>query len=516
MVDRGESTAAMELANTLRQFGGMVADYGIKQQQTRGAQEGTIAGASGRPNFQKGWRTMTAYGQAYNNAATRSYAIKAEADAEDQAARLEVDAANDPSKFEATFGAVAKSTIKAAPPEARAILTEVYNRRMTEGRMRLINAQATEQHTQARSDLAEGVARANDRIARMRASGDPAQLAQADEEEVKRNLMIDGAAGDGTISPVERIAYHQDAINQTFEDTIVAQLEAEIANPKGDPAGFILKFDAQAKLDETLSPEQKQKLHTRLVATLADHQRLANLADANNNAELKARWAESERDGTARFIRGTLTSSWLAAKLDRNEIDPAIARTLSDGLRSHPDAISDSHELLVVEPNLLSFSEEDILKNSHLSNDDKRRLILKRQDMARGWQGSPEAQEGNRILTRGLGIQPGTNLLLLSSDQVRQLADAQNEYYTRGAAMDPAKRQAELVPLARELVGKFHLVTANKKAEAADANAAENEAIANDPNVSDRRRKQAAENAKFERDAASRYRQEAARAAGSQ
>lgn len=512
MVDRGESTAALELASTLQQFGGMVADYGIKQQTARGAQEGTVAGASGQPNFQKGWRTMTAYGQAYNNAATRSYAIRAEADAEDQAARLEVDAANDPAKFEATFGAIAKATIKAAPPEARAILTEVYNQRMATGRMRLINAQATEQHNQARGDLAEGIQRSTDRIAQWRASDDPALMAQADTEEAKLGLLIDSAARDGTISETARLAAHKNSMEQTFADTIVARLEKEMSSPTGDPIGFIQRFDEASKASNVLSPDEEQKLHSRLMTKLEDRARMDRLAEAGANAEQAARYAAGDREGTARLLDGSLTNSWILDKTLSGDLKPEIARTLRDALKSGSGGpVSDSRELLIVEPNLLSFSETDILKNGRLSNDDKRRLILKRQEMVKGWQGTPAAREASRILTRGLGIQEGKNVRLLSDDEVQQLSDAQNEMYVRGEAMKPEERDAGIVPLARELVNKYHLRTTTSEADTVGANAAKLEAVAADPNKSKYDRDTAAKLAASQREREKQLRAEAAR-----
>jgi hypothetical protein len=258
--DNGDSSAAQSLANAFKSFSDQSSTLlgGLRSQQ--GQQEGAAAGATGSPQFREGARALTAYGEAYNNSALRSYSVRAEADAEDQAARLETEAANDPEHFRATFGAVRDTTVKNAPAMARQVLTDLYDRRLADGVSRLSRAQAVDLRDQSRKDTSDGIDRQTDRVANLMVEDNPDNEQRIAEEQVKLQMLIDGAVNDGTISKVEGGAAHVDAMRSITKRTVLARFQKELDNPYGDPVKFIKRFKEANKTSEALPPEEEQKL----------------------------------------------------------------------------------------------------------------------------------------------------------------------------------------------------------------------------------------------------------------
>lgn len=453
-VNTGGAEAATALANTFKAFEKTAAGLGAGIQQRRGTAEGAAAGATGKPEFQKGWRTLTAYGEAYNNSALRSYAVHAEADAEDTSARLEVEAGTDPTKFRATMEAVANSTIKNAPPEARAVLQDIYGKSLAAGLGRVSQRQAVESNKTARADTAEGIGRSVDRIAQWRASNDPALAVQADEEEVKLQMLVDAAVRDGTISQVEGAAVHKDAYNEIIKQTVTERFKKEIQNPYGDPVKFIRRVQEENKTSEALPPDEEEKLVGSLLTTLREENSLDAAGRAQQNAEADARHQLGDRTATAALLSNQLTQSTLLKMVESDDLEPATARTLLNELTSGDTAKSDPKTLFSTETNLLNMSEEDITTERGLTWADRSRLILKRREWASGWRGTQEGREGSERIDRALGLAPGITNALLSDDQKKQRERALTDWYTSVDALPPAERQAKSIAISEEVIGR--------------------------------------------------------------
>lgn len=278
--DDGSAAAASRLANSFKQFSNTASGLGAEINATEGAQAGDLAGSTGDPKFKDGFTKYTAYSQAYNNAATRSYAIRAEGDAEETAARLEIQAANDPTHFAATFGAVKDATIANAPPVARGMVADIYNKRMNEGVTRLVTGQQKEYQSAARVDVSEGIARSSDRIANWQASDDPQLHAQADDEQVKLGLMIDGAKNDGTLTDTEAQSAHIMAQRSITEQTVTYRFKNEMNNPHGDPVAFIQRLQDANRGSPDVRPDLAD-IHAQPGAAFTDSAAWAKRADGS-------------------------------------------------------------------------------------------------------------------------------------------------------------------------------------------------------------------------------------------
>jgi len=464
-VDTGGAQAAEALAALFKSFENTVAGIGAKRMAAQGAEAGAAAGAAGTPEFRRGLNTLTAYGEAYNNAALRSYAVHAEADAEDTSARLEVEAGTDPDTFRATMEAVTNSTLKNAPPEARAVLSEIYGRNLAAGLGRLSTAQATEANNAARADVAEGIGRSIDRIARGRASNDLAQSVQADLEEEKLGLLIDGAVGDGTFSAVEGAALHKEAYGDVIKQTVTEKFKQEIQNPYGDPIKFIRNLREQNKVSEALPPEEEEKLVGSLLSVLREENALDAAGNAQMNAEAEARYRQGDQDATAALLSGQLTQSKLLQMVESDNLEPAVARTLNNELTSGDTPKSDPETLFAVETGLLNMSEEDITTERGLTWADRGRLILKRREQASGWRGTQEGREGAERIDRALGLAPGIMNRLLSPEERKARERALTDWYSAVDALPLAERQAKAIAIAEEVTGRTIRHTAQTKVQ---------------------------------------------------
>lgn len=464
VVQQNAGTAASRLAQTFKDFevrsASKLADLSAQQ----GMREGTEAGQRGDPQLRTGLKSLTAYGRAYNNAALRSYLIKAEGDANQTAARLETEAANDPGKFNITFGKVRDEVLKTVEPSVRPALAEVFQRRLSDGLVRLEAGRANEVKAEQRSTTAEGINQIVDRLGRLRASDDPALMEQADEEEAKLNLLIDGAANDGTLSIIEAQALKVDAARSVVKATVSARFARELDNPYGDPVGFIEKLREANKKSEALPPEEEAKLMDGLLADLRERNALANIREQNTLDALKLRYAAGEKFATEQLLSGTLRQRDILRLTEGDYLDPSVARTLLNELTSPSLPKSNQQELFSVETNLLRESEEDIRDNPGLTWADKSRLILKRREELAGWKGTQQAKEGADRIDRALGLVPGINNKLLSDDEARRRDTALTEWYNVVDALPPEERQFKAIEIAEQVTER--VIRSNARAEA--------------------------------------------------
>lgn len=463
-LETGDSEAAAALARAFKTFEGIAAEHAGNLSANLGARRGAEAGVSGTPEFRAGIRATTAYGATYNNAAMRSYAIKAEADAEDTAARLEVESQNDPDKFAVLFTASRDESLKQAPREARGTLATIYARRLGDGVARLRAAQAKEQNELARGDLSEGLERGVDRAAQLYAAGDPVSYEYAVEEETKNQLMIDGAVNTGTISAAEGIALHKKAQRQLTAQTVSARFRKTLESSYGNPVNFIEKLRKENRVSEALSPKEEEQLLDQLMGDLREHNALQAAGLAESNATLKARYEQGNRDATSELFTGTLTVGKLNEMVRQQRLDPDRATSLANELQSGGVAADDTKEAFHVRTNLLNFTEEEIEQNHKLSWKTRSELVLKRREEADGWKGTQAAREGEARIERALGIAPGVMRQALTIQEREQLDQAKTEWYSEIDKLPAAERQAAVITAAEDVVGRY--IRKNKASKA--------------------------------------------------
>lgn len=466
----GAANAASALADKFASFSRTASTIGGDLAERIGAQQGEKAGAAaglaGKPEFAQGLRSLRAYGRAYNNAATRGYAVRSELDANETAARLEAAAGTDPERFRATMEAVQKAALADAPPEVQTLVGEIYARRTSEGLARIGAAQVVEIRNEDRTLIAEDLAQKVERISELRAADDDVSFAQAQEEEAKLNLLIDSAVADGSISEVEGAAQRRIAKRDIIFNTVLARFKNELADPNGDPVSMIEAVKEIVRQDQSLTPEEETKLENALFAELRDRNSLDAMRSTDEDNARTLRHQAGDRAATTELLAGNLTQSKLLAMIEDDQLSPATTRTLLNELQSGDRvAKSDPRELARVELNLMTETEEDILENQSLTWADRSTLIQKRRDEAEGWKGTQTAKEAFDRIDRALGIAPGINSKMLSEEEARQRDEALTELYDVVNALPEDQRQGQIMAKAQEVIANRIRATARNEAE---------------------------------------------------
>lgn len=450
-------------SRTAADVGSLAVQFGAQKQADLGASEGI----AGTPNMRKGLASLTKYGRAYNSAAIRGYAIKSDLDAGATAARLEVEAGTDPDRFQKTMDAARDAVLAAAPEEARSVLQEVYAKRTGEGLARIQGALATELREEDRTLIAENVAQQTERIAFLRSLNTPEAFAEAAEEEVKLQMLVDAAVNDGTMTAVEGIASHRGIKRDILMATVLERFKNELNDINGDPIAMLETVQDVVRQDQSLTPEEEAKLEESLFAELRDRNSLDSLRAAEARDAQEARYSEGDRAATEQLLSGDLTQRRLLTMIQADQLSPQTARTLLNELQSGSSATpkSDPRELFRVETNLMTTSEEDIVANQGLVWADRQRLILKRRDEAAGWKGTQAAREAFDRIDRALGIVPGINSKLLSEEEARSRDEALTELYNVIDALPEEERQGAVIAEAEKVIGSRIRAAAGQEAE---------------------------------------------------
>jgi hypothetical protein len=450
----GQADAAHELSQTFMQFSKQAKDVSDTAFTKLGDQQGSAAGASGNPNYVTGLGALTPYAQAYNNSATRSYAIQAEATAEDTASTLQVQANNNPTTFAATYGAARDATVKAAPPQAQAVITDMYNKRMASGLAALSHGQATEIQQSQRVDLSEGIARQTALVAQLQAKGDPGSMQQADEENVKLHMLINSGQNDGTLSTTEAVAARQDSMRQITSQTVQAQFNTVLRDPQGDPVKFIQGLQDANLKNPTLPPEEEAKLVDSLFTAMHQNNILTATDKREGKSAEQLRYEQGDQAYTTALLKGQLTSQQLAQAVQSQQLKPERATALMDQLKSGDVMKSDPHTLydMKTDPNFLSMPVSQITAKPNISWADKADLVQEQQKRNASWEGTQNSKEARARIDRALGIVPGTITAALTDDEKRQRQTANTLWYDQMSKLDPAQRDGSAIPTAQGVI----------------------------------------------------------------
>lgn len=447
----GADFSAVDTANKLASALSSFSKKSAGQYQSIRAEQGKLAGSqvTGTPKLKS---NFTLFGQAYNNAALRNYVIGQEVEIEKELGRLESESPSDPEGFTAKADGIRKALMKSSLPEARGDINQLFQRRLAEGVLRLDGQRIVEQKKFNRGMLEQGLEVLSDGIARKYSSGKQELIAEAEEDEVRYNLMIDGSVADGTISPIEAKAMKRDGVKRITSQVITGQFEGEVTRDGGDPLGFLERLINQPA--ENLSDDEKQELIGNLFQRLSRRNSLINMAESLEVDSAKARFKAGEKHATMLLLDGKLTSDTLEKLVAKDYLDPTVARSMQNELESGGPAFNDDRERFHVETNLLELSEDEIAKNPRLTWDSRRALIEKRRDLAAGWRSTQQALEGAERIDRALGIVPGIDSRFLSDDERRARDQAMTEWYDSVDALDPAERQAKAIELSETVIKK--------------------------------------------------------------
>lgn len=488
----GASEAASALAESLASFSrtgfntlAPVVDRNLAKAGTEAGQEVT-----GTPEFKS---TLTAYGQAYNNAALRSYAIRSEKDMDEQAARVEAEAGTDPEAFRSAMQSMQEGVLAEAPPEARGILSEMYTKRTGAGLARIQVALANELRAEDQQLVEEQIGRLTEKVAFLRASDTPEAHQQSVEEEAKLFTLLDAAVADGTLSEAQGRMARSETEYRIVSETVMARFKNEMDDPYGDPIRFIQDLKEANRTANTLTPEKEQQLENDLLAELRERNSLRAMKASQEAAEVTARYDAGDREATSALLAGTLTQRGLLERIRDDTIRPEIARTLLNELQSQASSPpkSDPETLFTVGLHVLEYSEEEIATLPGLTFADRGALIEKRRKDAEGWKSTQRAKEGFARVDRALGLVPGVMNKLLTPEEARARDVAYTQLYDAIDALPPEEREANIFSATDEVIKTVIKQQAVKSAERARNILAEYKRRMGDPDdLSDREREQ--------------------------
>jgi hypothetical protein len=455
---------ASELSRTFKTFEGGVNDIADKVETHAGALAGAASGNTGHPQYQQGLERFTAYGQAFNNAATGAYAVEAEAQADDAAARLRVEANNDPKTFATTYSAVRDAVLKTAPADAVPMLTELYNRHLAEGVAAVSGAQAQQQQDTQRATYQMGIDRQTSRVANLQGSANPQDQLRAQDEEVKLSLLIQGGVNSGLYSPAQAQALRIGAMRAVTEQVFQTQIDRELANPNGDALGVLQRFReahlanlANTKEPVVLPESEFQKLMADGTTKVREQNMMERQIKLNGNTAEQQRYKAGEQLYTSQLFEGKLTVQALDDAVRSGDLKPSVGRSLrtqmlSGNNKSVPQAKWNAYH----DPRLLDMTNQDIANLPGLSWNDKLTLSQHAQKERDGWNGTQNVKLARQAISDALKIPRGAETATLTTDQLRGLQDANQEYTTLMQGTDPAKRDSMAATIAQQVIKGVH------------------------------------------------------------
>jgi hypothetical protein len=460
--DSGAAARAAELRRTFQEFEGISSDIYDKAATQAGAIAGAASGATGHPDYKQGLSRFTAYSRAFNNAATGAYAVQAEAQADDTAARLRVEANNDPATFHATYSAVRDAVLKNAPAQAQPILMELYNKRLAAGMAAISGDQATETRNTQRQVYDEGISRQTTRVAALQGSANPVDQAAAEDEHAKLTLLIDGGVNAGLYSKAEAQAMHIGAMRQITSQVFNTQVDRELADPSGNVGLLLENFRKAhlANLADTSSPPilseaEYQKLYSDATTKIREQRLLDMLTKGQGKTEEEMRWEAGDKQYTDLFLQGKLTDSQLAAAVRTGDVKPEVARALHTQIANGPVIGHHPKELLTAlqDPDLPSKTPAEIAAIPGLSTEEKIQVGKEADRQRNNWEGTQPARQAKYAIATALKAPVGG----MASDEQRAAAqNATVDFTNRINALPPEKRAAAIPQVTQEVIRAEH------------------------------------------------------------
>lgn len=452
--DDGAAARAAELERTFKEFGEISGNVYNKVQTQAGAIAGAASGNTGHPQYREGLARFTAYSQAYNNAATGAYAVQAEAQADDAAARLRVQANNDPAAFATTYTAVRDAVLKQAPAQARGMLADLYNRHLATGVAAISGDQATEVKETQRKVYDEGISRATSRVATLQGSENPTDQAAAQDEHVKLSALIDGGVTAGLYSPAEAKAMHINAMREVTAQVFDTQVDRELAKPDNDKGIALMlenfrKAHAANLADTTqppiLSESEYQKLMQGATTKIREQRLLEMMLKGQNKTDEQLKFEAGDAKYSSKLFRGELTAKDLDAAVNSGDLKPEVARGLYDRLSAGVGGKgnADLYFKLHNDPGFVDMTPADFAAHvgpGGLSGKEADQLSQDAEKRRNGWEGTQASKQAKSAIDAALKIPPGTQQAALSDEQRKARTETQQEFITLQNATQPSMR----------------------------------------------------------------------------
>jgi hypothetical protein len=200
-----------------------------------------------------------------------------------------------------------------------------------------------------------------------------------------------------------------------------------------------------------MSDAEKVQFVGQLVERVNLHQRMTAEQHQMEAADVKSAHEEGEKQATELLLKGQLTQATILRMVENDSLDPTVARTLRNELKSGGTRMDDDAEAFKVGASVLDYTEQEIATNPRLSWDTKSKLIEKRRQQVGGWQDTNPMQEARRRIDAELGIVPGTQQLI-SDEKGRQRGRALTELYNRLEALPENERESKALEVAQSVI----------------------------------------------------------------
>lgn len=458
--DNGAAAKAAVLAGTFKDFTDIGFKYEDQLQTKAGALAGAASGATGHPDYKQGLTQFTAFSRAFNNAATGAYAVQAEAQADDAAARLRVQANNDPGAFFTTFSAVRDGVLKNAPAQAVPMLTELYNKHLAAGMAAISGDQAEEIKQKNSATYQEGVQRQVSRVALLQGSNKPGDDLLAMDEHVKLTALIHGGVEAGLYSPAAAESMSVNAERAIFSQVFSTTVDSTIANG-GDIVGLMDNFRQMHLADlgdttkpPTLSESEYQKLYADATTKVREYNMLVAYSKRDGRTAEELKFEAGGRQATVLALKGQLSRAALAGMVDRGEVKDSEARAITglmDNANVQPK--SDSRAILRVQtdPDFLDKTNAEIASTPGINSTDSLKLIDIRDKRKAGIEGTAQVRDAKAAIAAALNVK-GKNSAGLSDEERNAVATASVDLVTRLNKLPASEQVGSVARVAQEVI----------------------------------------------------------------
>lgn len=465
--DNGAAARAEELHHAFQEFEGISQNVYNKEATRAGALAGAASGNTGHPQYKQGLARLTAYGKAFNNAATGAYAVQAETQADDAATAQRIKANNNPDTFYATYTATRDAVLKEAPPDAVPMLTELYNKRLALGMAAIRGDMLTQQRDNDRKIYDDGIAKQTSRVAQLQGSKNMADHLLAEDEQVKLNLQIEGGFNSGLYSRSEADAMHYNSMRQITAEVYQTQIDDALKDPNGNPFELMERFRiaheanlANPNEKPILSEPEYQKLQADATTKIREWNMARAYDRRDGRTEEELRYQAGDDLYTEMLLRHQLTEKALADAVASHNLKAERATALrslmlADSGGRPTKSTPSAYARISGDPNFLDMKIEDIAAPD-LSSADAIALYKEQQHRLATWENTQAVKDGQRDIDVALKIPPGTPSASLSDDQKKARVQANQEYLATLKATDPAKRDSMAKAVAQQAIDKIN------------------------------------------------------------
>lgn len=463
--DNGAAARAAALSGLFKEFEGVSSDVYNKVQTHAGELAGAASGATGSPGYKQGLERFTAYGRAFNNAATGAYAVQAEAQADDAATSQRIKANNNPDTFVATYTATRDAVLKNAPADAVPMLTELYNKRLAQGLASIRGDQLVEQKNLQRKTYDEGIQRDTSSVAILQGSENPQDHLEAADQWVKLSAKINGGVTSGLYSTAEAQAMEINAHREVTAQVFQTQVDKELARPDGHTDILLNNFRSAhiANLSNPneppiLSEAEYQKLMQDATTKIREARLLQEMEKVQGQTAERLKHEAGDDQYTSQFFQGGLTVRGIDNGLRNGDLTAPMARTLY-GLVEGNIANGKGNTTLLFklhnDPGLLDMKPADVLRYvgpGGLNGTQAETLAKEIDTRNNGYENTQQFRQGRDAIGAELKIPPGDHIDSLDPEKAKAYVNAVQEYRHIIDATDPAKRTQSMATAAETAI----------------------------------------------------------------